>query len=416
MDEVSFPQVKLEGHRDRVTSVAFDPKGRFLASGSWDKTVRIWEVDTKQEVTMLSHTHSVTSVAYDPSGTYLASGSGDEIVIWEVGTQKQVTVLRGHTDYVTSVAFDPSGKYLASGSNDNSVRLWDVKTWKQLAELTSYSQHDATVRSAGMDALSQAKQTGLVNSVAFDPNGRFLASASVSGVHNEEGVVRIWDIIYWEENDRWNMIQKKTATVMSVAFDPLRRYQTQQRLASGSNDNVGIWTLFSSSSRQSVMLVDDTELRGHTSTVMSVAFHPRGRLLASGSYSAVRIWDVDARQQLAELTDEKMKYVMSVAFDPMGRFLASGCCDNTVRVWDVAQLAILQEQKKEKERQQQRRDNPVKILPQQKIDKMMEQHDKTFGFLGGYKRERRRSKRQRRQSKRRQSKRRQSKRLQSHKK
>jgi WD40 repeat protein len=375
---VSFPQVAELSHTDRVTSVAFNPKGRFLASGSWDKTVRIWEVSTQQQVAELSHTGSVTSVAYDPSGKYLASGSGNEIVIWEVGTQKQVTVLRGHTNYVTSVAFDPRGKYLASGSNNNSVRLWDVRTWEQLAELTSYSQHDATVRS-GMDALSQAKQTtGLVNSVAFDPMGRFLASASVSGVHNEEGVVRIWDIIYWEKNNKWNMSQKKTETVMSVAFNPSGKLLEQQ-LASGSNDIVRIFNArIPEASLSPLVLLDDAELRGHTSTVMSVAFYPRGRFLASGSYSAVRIWDVDAQQQLAELTDKKMKYVMSVAFDPMGRFLASGCCgDNTVRVWDVSQLQLLQEQKKQaaasaaasaataaaaEERQQRTLDDPVKTF------------------------------------------------------
>jgi WD40 repeat protein len=146
----------LEGHSNSVASVAFDPSGNLLVSGSADNSVRVWDVNTQQTVAVLksqSETEMVffprfgetiqptrvTSVAFDPSGKFIASGSSDNLVtLWDSTLHQKVTVLKGHTDEVNSVAFDATGRYLASCSgkiqswrsserlSDNSVRLWDV--------------------------------------------------------------------------------------------------------------------------------------------------------------------------------------------------------------------------------------------------------------------------------------------------
>ena len=80
--------------------------------------------------------------------------------IWDVASHQQLAELRGHTKYVTSVAFDGSGKYLASGSHDKTVRIWDVSTQQQVAELRGH--------------------TSGVRSVAFDGSGKYLASGEVA--------------------------------------------------------------------------------------------------------------------------------------------------------------------------------------------------------------------------------------------
>jgi WD40 repeat protein len=153
-----------------VTSVAFSPDGKTIASGSWDKTIRLWDRDSKQEIAALKgHSSYVSSVVFSPDGNIIASGSDDHTIrLWDWESKQEIATLNGHSLPVTGVAFSPDGKTIASGSWDKTIRLWDRHSKQEIAVLKGHA--------------------GWVTSIAFSPDGKTIASGSY------DNTTRLWDI------------------------------------------------------------------------------------------------------------------------------------------------------------------------------------------------------------------------------
>ncbi len=122
----------LEGHTNRVTSVAFSPDGKTLAGGGGLRfggtNIWLWNPSGRElKTTIKGHTNDVYCIAFSPDGSTLASGSVDEtIVLWDTNTGKEKMTLTGHGAIIASLVFSPDGQILASGSYDSTIRLWEL--------------------------------------------------------------------------------------------------------------------------------------------------------------------------------------------------------------------------------------------------------------------------------------------------
>ncbi|HSB61473.1 MAG TPA: WD40 repeat domain-containing protein, partial [Vicinamibacteria bacterium] len=132
--EVACLERVLSGHTERVTSVAFSPDGRSLATGSSDFTVRLWEVETGSAVrTLAGHASSVLSVAFSPDGRLVASGSEDATVrLWQVADGGLARTLTDARSGVTALAFTADGRMLLGSSSDHTARIWEVETGREV--------------------------------------------------------------------------------------------------------------------------------------------------------------------------------------------------------------------------------------------------------------------------------------------
>ena len=147
VSSVSFSPIAILKHTAFVHSVSFSSNGKILASGTADKTVKLWDIATATIIaTLEGHTLTVRSVSFSPDGKMLASGANDRTVkLWDVETGTNIATLEGHTHFIWSVSFSPDGKMLASGAGDDTVMLWDMSPYITSQSPTSDFDGDGTV-------------------------------------------------------------------------------------------------------------------------------------------------------------------------------------------------------------------------------------------------------------------------------
>jgi len=207
------------GHTGRVTTVAWSPNGKYIASGSLDQTVQVWSSNPGDHVhpsIYRGHTAGVQAVAWSPESNRVASGAIDKTLqVWDAFSREHVAIYRGHTDVVKTVAWSPDGQSIASGSADSTVRVWDVATGKQKYV---YQGHKASVNSlvwspdsqriasgasdktvqildatTGNHRYTYRGHTDTVSSVSWSPDGKLIVSGSwdktVQVWHAETGAI-----------------------------------------------------------------------------------------------------------------------------------------------------------------------------------------------------------------------------------
>jgi WD40 repeat protein/DNA-directed RNA polymerase subunit RPC12/RpoP len=290
---------KLTGHTDWVRSVAVSPDGKWAASGSDDKTVKIWDLESGEcRATLVGHTNLVRSVAITPDGKLILSGSSDDTLrVWDAGSGRDGTKLEGHRSSIFTVVALRDNSRVLSGGFDETLRLWDLASGKCLKIIECGTEEADDVFSSAVNPAETQALSG-----------------------HRDGSVRLWNL---ETGECLATLTGHSDTVLSVKITPDGRFAV-----SGSEDaTVKIWDLEAKTCLGT--------LEGHQDVIDSVAISPDGALIASTGFTdkTVQLWDWKQGACLQVIEHEENPSPISVAFSPDGSRLVVGTAGPNIYVY-----------------------------------------------------------------------------------
>ncbi len=332
----------LSGHEAQVTTVAFDPNGQSVFSGSRDKTIRHWHAATGQLIrTFSGHTEEVLALAVSPDGRTLVSGGGSagisakdtSLKVWDIGSGRLLNTLKGHTDAINAVAFSRDGSRILSGSGneggcngkscskDQTLRLWDAAAGKLIRTMTGHRN--------------------VINSVAFSLDGAWGVTGSA------DRTVKLWDLQSGALLRSFERVPGDVPTAYdSLPADVVARLKSNaefgartraaispdgKRIVSNSSDEIVMrfWDI-SSGRMTGYARDDDTNVNG------AIAFSPDGtRVVAGTAESLVALWDPNT-MKLIRTFKSGAAQIKAITVSPDGNRIASSSFMTPMMLWEAA--------------------------------------------------------------------------------
>ena len=327
-----------------IRALAFSPDGEFLASGSSDGYARIWDVANENLIkTIAAHERSIRSLAFSPDGVFFATGSFDRTIkIWNAANGELIRTLTGHTRSIYSLCFLPDNRQLVSSSSDHTIRLWDVSNGNQLLNIhghkstiynVRYSLNTNQFTSGSWDGTVKfwdASNGALIDSIQFTPASNFVRVTNDNSyiiVSSDDAAIRIFDLQGFEIG------KFEFETVGGIDLSP-----NENLLAVGIED--GKIALLDVPSGALV-----GELHGPQDGVSNIAFSKDGSQIVAGYYNNTAIvWDVSTFKQTSVIENDTP--VETVAYSPNGKMIATGSYNDSnqyvIKVWQLSDKKILQ--------------------------------------------------------------------------
>jgi WD40 repeat protein len=295
------PGAKFD-HGNTIRSVAFSPVDDSLLASAGGDTVKLWNrnaPDTSAILRLERYTDDVQSIAFSADGERLATGGPNGVVLWNVPERSFIETF----DYDAAVvAFSPDGQRIAEAAYD--LRLWDITDIDDFKRtfLFEHQTHRA-----------------LVESIAFSPDGKWLASADT------QGDIKVWDV--QNEPVAIPPLNGGKSRISSVKFSPVK--DNLILASAGADGDVKLWG------------TQDWQIlhRISTGTVLDLAFSPNGDILAGAGWETVDLWAIENGAHILSFKES----ARSVVFSSDGTTLATGGTDGVLRIWDVPQSVIPQQ-------------------------------------------------------------------------
>jgi WD40 repeat protein len=325
-----------------VTSVSFS-NDNHIAVGC-NNSIKILDANNGSEVKNLTDNKKIVSAVFSPDGQFIASANGDEnFKLWNINNGNFKTQITGDSDNlnVNSLSFSTDGQFVVTCSeNGGAINVWNVENVLNPSLKNPY--YKKLVRS-----MKNIGDTEL-NSVVISPNNRFIAAAVTDNGLCYETAVMVWNVdsgmIYHELE---NIVGERCET---VAFSPNGKYIAGGISSGREGEEVIIWNV----ENGELFKILKTNNNDVDNTVLSISFSPDSKFIVTGnSDKTVKLWNVNEGTVIRTL-DGHTNIVNSLSFSADGRFITSGSKDKTVRIWDTTSFTDGRRRRRSKKRRSKR--------------------------------------------------------------